>query len=206
MWTSMFIKAYSIVAARTPLLRRFYMTFPWARFYEHHKNIANINISRRVNDEDIVLQANIRSPENRSLVELDGVLREYQERPVEEFSSYKNVVRMSRLPLVVRRLVLWLTINWLGRRRCHNIGTFTITSVASHGGGVLRTYPLTPTLHYGLFDDKDRLHMRLTADHRVMDGAPAAEALFKMEQVLLGEILEEVKSLGRRVDGPRLAA
>jgi hypothetical protein len=70
----------------------------------------------------------------------------------------------------------------------------------------MRVYPLIPTLHYGLFDEHDRLHMRFTADHRVMDGAPVAEAIGRLEKVLLGEILEEVKSLGGGPRPIRLAA
>lgn len=182
------------------------MSFPWARFYEHPKTIANVNVSRRVGDEDIVLQAHIRSPENRSLPELDAILRHHMEAPVEEFNSYRRVERMSRLPFLLRRLTMWLTLNWLGRRRCHNFGTFGITSVANQGAGVMTTYALTPTLHYGLFDDQGRLHMRYTIDHRVIDGGPAAEALFNLEKVLLGEILAEVKTLGTSVPPIRLAA
>src|SRR6266404_4752498 len=93
MWTSMFLKAYGLIGARQPLLRRSYMSFPWARFYEHPKNIAQVNISRRVGDEDIVLQALIRSPENRTLVSLDAILHRYLEMPVEEFGAYNRVKR-----------------------------------------------------------------------------------------------------------------
>lgn len=196
MWTSMFIKAYALVAARQPLLRRSYMSFPWARFYEHPRSIASVNISRRVGDENIVLQAMIRSPETRSLVELDAILHRYMEAPVEGFGSYERVRRMGQLPGPIRRFAMWLTLNWLGRRRVHNFGTFGITSVAEHGAGILNLLPLlTSTLHYGLFDDAGCLDVRYPFDHRVLDGAPAAAALASLEETLLSEILDEVKSM-----------
>src|SRR5262245_13095225 len=66
-WTAIFTKAYAIVAARTPQLRQAYMTFPWARLYEHPKNIATINIGRKHGDENIVIYLHVRSPENRPL-------------------------------------------------------------------------------------------------------------------------------------------
>ena len=53
---------------------------------------------------------------------------------------------------------------------------------------------LTSTLHYGLLDE-GRLDMRLTIDHRVLDGAAAARILVALENVLAGEIMEEVNSL-----------
>src|ERR1019366_5188118 len=55
-WTALFIKAYSIVAARDPALRQSYMEFPWPRIYEHPKNIVTLNVSRNVNGENVVLQ------------------------------------------------------------------------------------------------------------------------------------------------------
>ena len=197
MWSSLILKAYSLVAARRPELRRCYMSFPWARFYEHPKTIATINVCRRVKDEDVVLQVLIRSPDNRSLTELDAIVRRYQETPVEEFSSYRRVTRVSHLPGPMRRFLMWATLNLFGRRRGHNFGTFGMTSVAAHGAGVLHLIPISPMLHFGLFDERGCLDMRFTFDHRVLDGAPAAETLAEVEATLLGEILDEVKSLSR---------
>ena len=199
MWTSMFVKAFSIVAAREPVLRRSYMAFPWARFYEHPANIANINISRTVDGEPVVVQAMVRSPENRSLAEIDALIRSFIDTPVEDLSCYRRVRRLSNLPYPIRRLLMWLTINWIGRRRCHNLGTFGITSVADRGVGILNLVPLlTSTLHYGMFDDKGCIPVRYAFDHRVLDGIPAADALAKLERALLGEILAEVTSLAHQ--------
>ena len=201
-WTALFIKAYALVAARQPLLRRCYMSLPRPRFYEHPKNIVTINIGRRVNDEDIVLQGQIRCPEKRSLIDLDAIIRRYKERPVESFNAYRRVMRVSRLPLPIRRLVMWCTLNMLGRLRCHNLGTFGFTTLGEHGAGVLAVSPiLATTVHYGLFDAAGSLDVRFTFDHRVLDGAPAAAALADLEKTLLGEILNEVRSMGQ---GPRL--
>ena len=201
-WTAMFIKAYALVAARQPLLRRSYMSMPWPRFYEHPKNIVTINISRRVDDEDIVLQGQVRSPENRHLADLDAIIRSYKDEPVESFNAYRRVMRVSRLPLPIRRFVMWCTLNMLGRQRCHNLGTFGFTTLGESGAGVLGVSPiLTSTVHYGLFDAAGCLDVRFTFDHRVMDGAPAAAALVDLENTLLGEVVDEVRSMG---PGPRL--
>jgi hypothetical protein len=197
-WTGLFIKAYSILAARNPLLRRSFMSFPWPHFYEHPKNIAQLNVSRVVNGEDIVLQAHIRSPQNRSLVDIDRIIHSFMETPVEEIPSYVRVRRVSHLPFFIRRLLWWATLNIFGRRRCHNFGTFGITSVAGHGAGVQSLTPLlTSTLFYGLFDAQGRITMRLGFDHRVIDGVPGAQTLMQLESVLLGEILEEVRGMAR---------
>ncbi len=206
-WTALFTKAYAIVGAREPLLRRCYMSFPRARFYENAKNIATLNIRRQVHDESIVLHAHVRSPENRSLVEIDQIVHYFMETPVEEISSYRRVERLSHIPGPLRRLVMWASLNMFGRRRCHNFGTFGLTSIAGQGAGLLNLVPLlTTTLHYGLMDEKGSLDVRLAFDHRVLDGAIAAESLVRLEETLLGEVLAEVRSLANAKKLPALAA
>ncbi len=195
-WTALFTKAYSLVSARDERLRRCYMSFPFPRFFECHKNTATLNIGRRVNGEDIVLHAHVRSPENRSLTEIDEIVHHFMQTPVEEINSYRRVRRVSYLPGPVRRGLMWATLNLFGRHRCHNFGTFGLTSVSGQGAGILNLVPLlTSTLHYGLLDDQGGLEVRLSFDHRVIDGATAAESLLHLEETLLGEILDEVRAL-----------
>jgi hypothetical protein len=206
-WSALITKAYGIVSSREPVLRRCYMSFPWPRFYENPKTIATLNIARQVGAESVVLHAHIRGPENRTLTAIDDIVHYFKETPVEEIDSYRRVKRVSYLPGPLRRRVMWATLNLLGRRRCHNFGTFGLTSVAGQGAGLLNLVPLlTTTLHHGLFDDKGRLEMRLGFDHRVLDGALAATALAQLEKALLGEILAEVKSMASSAAPTRRAA
>jgi hypothetical protein len=193
-WTAILTKAYAIVSARTPALRQSYMTVPWPRIYQHPRNMATLNISRRVGDENIVIYAHVRQPQNRTLSELDAIIRHHRDVPLEELKSFRRARRLGRLPRPLRRFVWWAGLNWFGRRRSHNFGTFGITSVAGHGAGILQLVPLlTSTLYYGLFDDAGALDMRLTFDHRVLDGATAADVLAQLEEVLHHEILTELQ-------------
>ena len=99
---------------------------------------------------------------------------------------------MSRIPWPFRRLVLWAGLNILGSMRCRFFGTFGITSVGSQGAGITHLLPLlTCQLHYGIFDPTGGLAMRVSFDHRVLDGATAARVLAEVEEVLLGQILGE---------------
>lgn len=191
-WSALLIKAYALVAIRTPQLRTSYLTFPWPRFYEHSYNIATLNIDRQLDDERIVMYVHISRPEDRTLQELDEIIRFHQEEPVENILSYRRAVRMSWVPWPFRRLLWWVALNVFGRIRCHNFGTFGITSVGSLGAGILHlVLLLTSQLHYGLFDSTGKVEMRLSFDHRVLDAAAAAEALAELEKALLGDILQE---------------
>jgi hypothetical protein len=195
-WSAIFTKAFACVAARYPDLRRSYMSFPWPRLYEHPCTIATMNVAREVDGEQVVLYAHLKRPDQASLVALDALIRTYQDRPVEEIGSYVRARRMSRVPWPVRRFVWWGALNISGRRRCHNFGTFGLSSVATQGAGILQLIPLlTSTLFYGLFDSAGCVDMRLAIDHRVLDGATAASALVELEQVLHHEILDELRGL-----------
>jgi hypothetical protein len=105
---------------------------------------------------------------------------------------------MSRVPWPIRPLLWWGALNVFGRRRCHNFGTFGLSTVAAEGAGLLHLIPvLTSMLHYGLIDGAGDLDLRLTFDHRVMDGAAAARALVDLERTLQGNILSELTRMRR---------
>jgi hypothetical protein len=191
-WSAIFTKAFALVAARTAALRTSYLTFPWPRLYENFVNIATLNVDRQLEGERVVLYAQITNPENQSLQEIDKIIHHYQNEPVGNLPSYRNTVRMSQVPWPFRRLLWWAALNILGSVRCHFFGTFGITTVGSQGAGITHLLPLlTSQLHYGMFDPAGGLDMRLSFDHRVLDGVTAALALADLEKVLLGEILRE---------------
>src|SRR5262249_8743471 len=161
--------------------RRSYLHFPWPRIYEHPHNIGCLNVERRLPGEDIVLYCLIRGPENRSLAEMGALVRQHQEAPVETLRSYQRSCGIARIPWPMRQWFWWAALNVSGRRRCHNFGTFGISSIGAQGAGLLRLVPLlTTTLHYGNFDD-GRLEVRLSWDHRVMDGAVIGRILSELE-------------------------
>lgn len=193
-WSAIFTKAFAIVAARTAALRTSYLRFPWPRFYEHSINITALNIDRQVAQERVVVQVQLASPEGRTLRELDAVINDHVTQPVGNLPYYRKAVRMSRVPWPLRRWLWWSALNLFGSIRCQHFGTFGITSLGSLGAGVLHLVPLlTSTLHYGMFSPAGAIDMRLTFDHRVLDGATAAQALADLEGVLLGEILQECR-------------
>jgi hypothetical protein len=195
-WSVLFAKAFALVARSHPELRRSYMAFPWARLYEHPSSTVAINVERQLPEEAVVVQCLIRRPDNRSLTELAGIVRSYQDVPIENLRWYQRAVTMSKVPWPIRPLLWWATLNVYGRRRCHNFGTFGVSSVAAQGAGLLHLLPiLTAMLHHGLFNEAGDLDMRLTWDHRVMDGAAAARILVLLERTLQVEIVDELNGM-----------
>lgn len=64
--------------------------------------------------------------------------------------------------------------------------------------------PLTTIFNYGPIGDDGSVTVRIHYDHRVMDGANVARALARFEEILNGEIADEVAELSE-LDQPPIA-
>jgi pyruvate/2-oxoglutarate dehydrogenase complex dihydrolipoamide acyltransferase (E2) component len=197
-WSAIFSKAFALLGRDHPELRRSYVKLPWPRFYEHPHNIASLNVEREHAGEKVIVYCLIRNPEKRSIAQIDDIIRRHKTDPIENLRDYQRSLSVSRIPWPFRRWFWWAALNLFGRRRCHNFGTFGISSVGGQGAGLLHLTPiLTSTLHFGLFDEHNRLDVRLSWDHRVFDGALVASVLRDLESILNNEIVREL-SVGRR--------
>ncbi len=195
-WCVLFVRAFAIVAARRPELRRSYQSFPWPHLYEHPANVAAVVIERDWDGEETPIIAHLPAPEQQPLTDLDASLRGFQSCPIQDFPTLRRLQRMLLLPRPLRRMVWWATLNLHGPSRARYVGTFAISSPASQGAGLLHLLScVTCTLHYGLIGADGGLDVRLTIDHRVLDGAPAARALADLEGVLVNELLAEVRGM-----------
>lgn len=192
-WCAIFLKAYSIVSANHPELRRSYMPFPWPHLYEHPINVGSFTVERRYRKEEGVFCVQVPQPELLSLRELDETVRYYKTVSIKDVPSFNRALRLSWLPLYLRRSIWWLALYADGTRRADIFGTFCISVVASLGGPGLHVLsPLTTTLNYGTFEPNGTLDVRLVYDHRVIDGANMARIMSELEEVLHGPILNEL--------------
>lgn len=197
-WCAIFLKAYGFVTAATPILRRAYLSFPRPRLYEHPINVASVAIERKFGDEDAVFFAHIRQPETLSLADLDLRLRRFKDEPLESFGDFRRILLMNRFPRPLRRMLWWIGLNAWGRKRAAFMGTSGITVYAGLGAASLHPLSLlTTTLNYGVIEADGSVDVRITYDHRVMDGATVARALAELERALTHEIVAELRYLPR---------
>jgi hypothetical protein len=195
-WCAIFTKAYAMVARERAPLRRAYLSFPRPHLYEHPINVISVAVERRYGDEDGVFFAPLRQPEEHTLPELEARLRELKEKPVEKFGSFRRGLYISRLPRPLRRFVWWVGLNVFGRKRAHYLGTAGVTVYAGLGAASLHPLSLlTTTLNYGVIEPDGGVDVRITYDHRVMDGATVARALADLDRVLHTDILAELRAL-----------
>jgi hypothetical protein len=203
-WFAIFMKAYAMVSARRPELRRAYLSWPWERIHQHACNVGCLAIPRRVGDSDGVFGFQIRYPEQLSLAEIDSRIRAARTEPVEKIADFRRQLLLARLPRLLRRLAWRAGLDVSGHWRAKYAGTFGVTGVAALGSASLSLLsPSSTTITYGVFDDKGRATVRLFYDHRVLDGVEPAAAMQDLEETLCGAICTELRATSA---APRLAA
>ena len=196
-WLPLFFKAYAIVAAQRPVLRRLYVPCPWPRLYEHPENVGSVVISRQLEGEDALFYLPIVTPEKMPLVEIDRLLKEARERPIDEIPAFRRQLCFARMPGPIRRLLYSFAMNWTGYQRVRHLGTFGMSVLASMGIANISTWvPWSTMIHYTPFDETGSMFLRIAIDHRVLDGLEVAYALREMEQALNSVILDEVRQMG----------
>jgi hypothetical protein len=200
-WCAIFTKAYGKMVATRPDMRRACLTVPWLRMFEYHATSADVTIEVQHEGENCLAFVPIQSPESMPLLEFDRILAAARAKPM-ELISFQDALFLARFPRWLRRFALWFILNVSGRLRSRYFSTFGVTSVGNWG--VESVKPIAPAisiLHYGAIDAEGKISIRMTYDHRVLDGSGPSTALNEMEKFLLTDLLAEIKALPSAADG-----
>src|ERR1700726_3557616 len=192
-WAVIFVKAFALVAKDEPVLRTLYAKWPWPSFYELPRSVAMVAIARVEDGQDCVLPQKVPAADKLPLGEVDAQIRHAKDAPVDAVPSFRKILRVTRLPLPLRRLMWLIGLNF-GRQRANYFGSFGVTSVAAFGGGELHALSPGPfILSYGVVDPGQTIDVVIRWDHRITDAALIAKALTRLEQVLNTEIAAEMR-------------
>ncbi|HMP16514.1 MAG TPA: hypothetical protein PKD72_05800 [Gemmatales bacterium] len=192
-WPTLFIKAFAVAGIHHPELRYALLRYPWMRGYEHPTSVASLAIERKYRGETAVFFGQFQKPEAHTLESIEKYVRYYKTAPVESIGFNRRIIRISRLPLLLRRFLWWISLEWSGKKRAKRLGTFGLSVYSSLGAS--SPHPLSPLaylLNYGVVDDQGQVTVRIIYDHRIVDGAVIARALATMESVLTGVLLDEL--------------
>jgi hypothetical protein len=191
-WTALFLKAYAVLAQETPELRRVYIGMPRPHLYEYPSSVGMVAFERKTPGGAEVFAGRIKDPARRSLAELAEILRRFNETPLWDIKEFRRVLILGRLPLLLRRFLMWIGLN-IGRQRANFFGTFGLSVYSALGAESLRPLaPCTVVLNWGVIGADGTVDVRFNYDHRVMDGATVARALQALEKILTGAIVDEV--------------
>jgi hypothetical protein len=140
----------------------------------------------------------IKDPQARRVAEIAEIVQHAVEVPLDEVKDFRRMLTLGRLPGIVRRPLVWVGYN-VGRLRPNHFGTFVVTAVSFMGVDALHLPAWTTTLlTFGVFGPDGRVPLRITMDHRIFDGVAVAKILVRLEAILQGPILEELRADGER--------
>ena len=193
-WAAIFVKAFALVAKDHPILRTLYVKWPWPSFYELPRSIAMVAVARVEDGQDCVLPQKIAAADTLPLSEVDALIRHAKDAPIAEVPAFRKILRTTRLPLPLRRLIWLVGLNF-GRQRANYFGSFGVTSVAAYGAGELHALSPGPFIvSYGVVEPDQTINVVIRWDHRITDAASIARALTRLEQVLNTEIAAELRN------------
>ncbi|WP_416955835.1 2-oxo acid dehydrogenase subunit E2 [Streptomyces sp. Agncl-13] len=167
---------------------------------------AKITLDKRLSGRRVVLSAVLPGLDTASLADIQRQVAHYRDGDPERMPEFAPVRSLQRLPEPVGRAVFRLSRRSLARREAM-MGGFAVTSLGHrdvHGfhsvGGTTLTFGLgrveeRPVVRAGEITTAPLLRLNLAFDHRVVDGAEAADVLH--------EVKESLESLAPYTTGPQ---
>jgi hypothetical protein len=192
-WSAILIKALALTAKKWPELRQSYMPFPWAHLYEHPYCVATLVVERRWQDENTVFFYRIHRPEDLSLREIDNDLREMKSAKVESVRAFRRLIRITRLPLPLRRLLWIIALRGSGRLRTRYFGSYSLNSIS--GRNIQASQSLTvlgTSWFYGPINADGFMPLEVFFDHRIIDGSNIKRMIDDLETTLSRDIVAEL--------------
>jgi hypothetical protein len=164
------------------------------RMAYHDAVDVKLTLDKRVGDVRSVLSVVLPDVDACTLDHLQNAVDRLRDTPVEDIRELDGVRALQKLPIPLGRLAFGLATRLGGRHR--RLGTVALTSLGhqpvhrffSFGGttltvGLGRIAP-TPVAVHGQVVIASLLPLSLTFDHRVLDGALAAEVLAELKKSL----------------------
>ncbi|MEM7474319.1 MAG: hypothetical protein AAF483_04945 [Planctomycetota bacterium] len=194
-WVTLFSKAYALASIEVAELRRFYIPFPWPRYFQSRYTVISVAVNRQYQDRERLFFGRLRWPEVRSLLQIQQELDSYTNDPIEQV--FRQQLLSSHLPRFIRRFGWWWRTNIQPSERARRLGTGSLSVLAGQGVYNRRhPSPLTSSLSYGPIED-GRMWVTLQCDHRLVDGSAAAQALNRIEYYLHSVITDELEKLSQ---------
>ena len=192
-WAAIFLKAYAIVARETPPLRSWLAGALRPCIATSSQSVAVLAVNRGEAGDDRLFFARLCRPDATPLPLLQAAIDRFSSSPVEEV--YKRQLQLEGVPGWLRRTILRWNMLSTSPKRATRIGTFSLSTLAGFSA-TNRFHPTlcTTSLSYGPLDGDGRCLVTVIADHRVLDGATVARALARLEEVLGGEIVDELRT------------
>ncbi|MFN9852094.1 MAG: hypothetical protein ACK57P_09780 [Planctomycetota bacterium] len=199
-WAALLTSIYSQISQDIPELRDIYVEKPFPYLYRHPHPVASITIQRKDDrSSERLVWGRLQNAQQQPLEKIQKEIAGFTTAPIDSF--FRDGLAMERRPRLLRKLTWWILMQWSGRRRAKHLGTVSLSSLG--GWGAMNAhYPLVTTtgLSMGPIQSNGSCEVILLCDHRVLDGALAAEVLSLLENRLQGEVLAALNRMNEKQD------
>jgi hypothetical protein len=182
------------MAAESDVFRQMFFRWPIANVYQHDTTVLMMAIGREFRGEDWVFWGRFINPETNSLQDIQQQLKKYQTGNVKRV--FRQQYQLSGMPGLVRKACWWWNLNISGRSRARRIGTAFLTTLAGQSTDITNILSVqTGCITYGPMDENGYSRVTICYDHRLMDGATVATALERLNTILNGVIMDELRTM-----------
>jgi len=192
--TTLLTRGLALVARNRPELRQSYIPFPVGHIYQHPKSVATIVVERGWRGESAVFVDQIQAPEDLSLDEIDALYRGMRQRPIESVGGFRRLIRVTRLPLPIRRGLWRLALYGSGDLHSRYFGTFSVNSIPAPRTEAMQSVtPITMSVTHGYLESNGDMPLQILVDHRVIDGMGLVRIARELEAVLNEQLAAELR-------------
>jgi hypothetical protein len=201
--TAIVLKAIAVAQEKHPASRT--MVMPFGRIAVLNEIAAGFTVEKMVDGEPVVFFGVIKEPNKKSIQQIAAELREYAAADVTEIPQLDKESRFSRMPWLLRRIILWAGTTFPAARLFCQPATFGMSSLGKWGIRFL-VPPCVSSSVFGVGSVEERavvrdgqivarpmLTLSLNFDHRVIDGAPAALFFKDVRDLLEGGLAEHIQ-------------
>lgn len=203
--TSLLTRALALVARNRPEMRQCYLPFPVAHLYQSPTSVATIAVEREWRGECAVLFDQIQAPEELSLAEIDAKVRSMIQSPVESVEGFRRLIRLTRMPLPIRRGIWRLGLYGSSQWHARYFGTFSVSSISAPRTAFMQAMtPITMSVIQGCLEPSGDMPLSILVDHRVIDGMALVRIARELESAMNEQVAAELlQAAGLPLSQPR---
>lgn len=198
--TTYLIRATAMLVREAPVLQRHLFTTWYGKKREvtFDQISCTLIVARKgPTGETMLLPVLIRDVDRRSWEELDQLVTDHRDRPLEELEQYQALERVKRAP---RLALTWFSYKARSDPEFYSryFGTYGLSSLVDPGGpaNAMSTYANTavaflpstlrkrPWVHRGQIVPREILNMSVVIDHNLVDGAEALRLGHRMRDLI----------------------
>jgi hypothetical protein len=202
-WSAIIAKAYGLAAMQRRELRWSYLSLPWPHLYEHPCSVAGMVMERVWRGENSLFFDQIIAPESMPIMAIDAAIDGLRRNPIESIGGYRRLIRLSKLPVLLRRPLWWLALRGSGSMHARYFGTFSVNAGSLPRARVGQTTtPLTLSITHMPLEPSGRICLSAAFDHRVVDGMTVGRALGEVEAIINDRLVAELGELAESAGRP----